>query len=154
MLTGTKVVALLEPIGFRHVLDEVPGEAATAIERLDLGHRFGIVHDTFQHALAKDPEILASHVRMVHVSGVSGGTGDLTDAQDAERDLLDASDRTDALSQLRNLFAAGYRGPLSFECTAPALRDRNDLQAPIAASINYLRRQLGPLDLCDRRSPR
>jgi 2-keto-myo-inositol isomerase len=143
LLAGTKVVALVEPIGFRACSIKFQREATEAIERLNLSHCFGIVHDTFQHALAKDPEILASHVRIVHVSGVSGGTGDLTDAQDAERHLLDENDRTDALSQLRKLSEAGYRGPLSFECTAPALRDRNDLQAPIARSIDYLRRELG-----------
>ena len=94
-------------------------EAAAAIESLDLGDRFGIVHDTFQHALAKDEDILVPHIRMVHISGISGGSGDLTDAQDAERVLVDESDRTDTLGQMRRLLAAGYRGPFSFECTAP-----------------------------------
>ena len=89
-------------------------------------------------------DILAPHIRMVHISGVSGGTGDLTDAQDAERELLDASDRTGAVGQMRRLLAAGYRGPFSFECTAPAVRECDDLQAPIAASIDYLRRALAP----------
>ena len=143
MLEGTRVVALLEPIGFATCSMKFQREAAVAIESLDPGDRFGIVHDTFQHALAKDPEILAPHIRMVHISGVSGGTGDLTDAQDAERQLLDASDRTGAMGQLRRLLAEGYRGPFSFECTAPAVRECNDLQAPIAASIDYMRCELG-----------
>ena len=82
------------------------------------------------------------HIRVVHISGISGGTGDLTDAQDAERVLVDESDRTDTLGQMRRLLAAGYRGPFSFECTAPGVREREDLKAPIAASIAYLRHAL------------
>ena len=142
MLEGTRVIALLEPIGFATCSMKFQREAAAAIESLSLGDRFGIVHDTFQHTLAGDPDILTPYIRMVHISGVSGGAGDLTDAQDAERQLLDASDRTGALGQLRRLLAEGYRGAFSFECTAPAIRESNDLQAPIAASIDYLRREL------------
>ena len=50
MLAGTRVVALLEPIGFTTCSMKFQREAAAAIESLDLGDRFGIVHDTFQHA--------------------------------------------------------------------------------------------------------
>jgi 2-keto-myo-inositol isomerase len=142
MLEGTRIIALLEPIGFAACSMKFQREAVAVIESLSLGDCFGIVHDTFQHALAKDPDILAPHIRMVHISGVSDGSGDLTDAQDAERVLLDARDRTGAVSQLRRLLAAGYRGPFSFECTAPGVRERNDPQATIAASINYVRREL------------
>ena len=124
MLSGTKVVALLEPIGFASCSMKFQREAAAAIESLNLGDRFGIVHDTFQHALAGDADFLAPHIRVVHISGVSAGSGDLTDAQDGERGLVDASDRTGAVGQLRRLLAAGYRGPLSFECTAPAVPRR------------------------------
>jgi 2-keto-myo-inositol isomerase len=142
MLEGTQIVALIEPIGLAACSMKFQREAVAAIKMLGLGDRFGIVHDTFQHALAKDPEILAPHIRMVHISGVSGGAGDLTDAQDTDRELLDASDRTDALSQLRRLIAAGYRGPFSFECTAPRSCECNASKATIAASIDYVRREI------------
>lgn len=142
MLDGKGVVALLEPIGFATCSMKIQREAAAAIERLGLGDRFGIVHDTFQHTLAGDPDILVPHIRIVHISGVSGGTGPLTDAQDAERGLLDAGDRTKAIDQLRRLLADGYGGAFSWECTAPAVRDRDDLRAPLAASMDYLRRAL------------
>ena len=142
MLAGTRVVALLEPIGFTTCSMKFQREAAAAIEKLNLGDRFGIVHDTFQHGLAKDEDVLVPHIRVVHISGISGGSGDLTDAQDAERVLVDESDRTDTLGQMRRLLAAGYRGPFSFECTAPSVREREDLKAPIAASIAYLRHAL------------
>ena len=117
-------------------------EAAGAIESLNLGDRFGIVHDTFQHGLAKDEDVLVPHIRVVHISGISGGSGDLTDAQDAERVLVGESDRTDTLGQMRRLLAAGYRGPFSIECTAPSVREREDLR----------RRSQRRLPICDTHS--
>lgn len=118
-------------------------EAAAAIEALGLGDRFGIVHDTFQHALAGDPDILGPHIRIVHILGVSGGAGVFTDAQDAERHLLDARDRTGAVDQMRRLLASGYTGAFFNECTDPSVRERDNLKAPIAGSIDYLRRAIG-----------
>lgn len=143
LLDGKRVTALLEPIGFATCSMKFQREAAAAIEALGLGDRFGIVHDTFQHTLAGDSDILVPHIRIVHVSGVSGGSGAFTDAQDAERGLLDASDRTGAVDQMRRLLASGYTGAFSYECTDPNVRECDDLRAPIAASIDYLRRELG-----------
>ena len=142
MLAGSNVIALLEPIGFANCSMKFQREAAAAIESLGLVDRFGIVHDTFQHALARDEDFLIPHIRVVHISGISGAPGDLTDAQDAERVLVDESDRTDTLGQMRRLIAAGYRGPFSFECTSPSVRECEDPRAAIAESIVYLRRNL------------
>ena len=142
MLAGTNVVALLEPIGFANCSMKFQREAAAAIESLNLGDRFGIVHDTFQHALAKDADFLVPHIRTVHISGVTDGSGDLTDDHDAERVLVDETDRTDTLGQMGRLITAGYRGPFSFECTAPSVREDGNLRAAIAESFAYLRREL------------
>ena len=101
MLAGSHIIALLEPIGFSNCSMRFQREAASAIEYLNLGARFGIVHDTFQHSLAKDEDILVQHIRVVHISGMPGGSGDLADAQDAERMLVDGHDRTDTLGQMR-----------------------------------------------------
>ena len=142
MLAGTSVVALLESIGFANCSMKFQREATAAIESLNLDDRFGIVHDTFQHSLAKDEDVLVSHIRMVHISGISGGSGDLNDAQDAERVLVDESDRTDALGQMQRLLEAGYRGPFSYECTSPRVQDAGDLKAKIERSMMYLRVRL------------
>jgi 2-keto-myo-inositol isomerase len=69
MLHGTGVVGLVEPIGFAK-----SSMATQAIEGLGADDRLGIVHDTFQHALAGDPEIVVRYVRLVHISGISGGS--------------------------------------------------------------------------------
>lgn len=139
MLEGTGVMALLEPIGFARCSMKFQREAVAAIEGSGFGKRFGIVHDTFQHALAGDADFLVPHVRMVHISGVSDVTHGLADAHDAKRGLVDAGDQTDVIAQVRRLLGLGYRGPYSFECTDPALRERADLKPLIARSMTHLR---------------
>ena len=119
MLAGTNVVALLEPIGFANCSMKFQREAAAAIESLDLGDRFGIVHDTFQHALAKDEDFLVPHIRNGPYLRCLRRRRRSDGRQDAERVLVDETDRTDTLGQMRRLIAAGYRGPFSFECTCP-----------------------------------
>jgi 2-keto-myo-inositol isomerase len=63
-------VALLEPIGFSTCSMKFQREAAAAIESLNIGDRFGIVHDTFQHALAKDADF-PSRTSALSISPVS-----------------------------------------------------------------------------------
>lgn len=107
MLSDTGVVGLLEPIGFAACSMKYQREAAAAIDALDAGDRLGILHDTFQHSLAKDRDIMVRHIRMVHISGVSGGIGDLTDDQDKDRIPVDDSDRTETVGQMKYLLANG-----------------------------------------------
>jgi 2-keto-myo-inositol isomerase len=142
ILDGTGVVALVEPIGFSTSSIKFQREATEAIESLVAGDRLGIVHDTFQHALAGDVDIMVPHIRLVHISGIWGGSGVLTDSLDAERVLVDESDRSEALGEVRRLFEAGFTGPFSYECTSPLVQNAADPRAQIGASITYLRRRL------------
>ena len=66
-------------------------EATQAIESLGADDRLGIVHDTFQHALAGDADFVVRHIRLVHISGIADGSGVLTDALDpaGRRRMLD-----------------------------------------------------------------
>jgi 2-keto-myo-inositol isomerase len=144
MLHGTGVVGLVEPIGFAKSSIKFQREATQAIEGLGADDRLGIVHDTFQHALAGDPEIVVRYVRLVHISGISGGSDILADSLDAQRILVDESDRAGALGQMKRLLKADYTGPFSYECTSPIIQNIDDLKAPIEASITYLRGLLDP----------
>ena len=107
--------------------------------------RLGIVHDTFQHALAGDADIIVRHIRLVHISSKAGGSGVLTDSLDAQRILVDETDRAGALHEMKSLLRAGYTGPFSYECTSPLVQDIGDPKAQIDASITYLRCLLDPL---------
>ncbi len=144
MLHGTGVVGLVEPIGFSTSSLTFQREATQAIEDLDANDRLGIVHDTFQHALADDADMIVRHIRLVHISGVDGGSGILTGTLDAERVLVDDNDRTDALGQVKSLLETGYAGPFSVECPSPLVQDSRNLKAQISASITYLRRLVYP----------
>ena len=144
MLHGTGVVGLVEPIGFQTSSIKFQREATQAIESLDADDRVGIVHDTFQHALAGDTDMIVRHIRLVHISGVVGGHDMLTASLDAQRVLVDESDLTDASGQVKRLLKAGYTGPFSYECTSPLIQNIGDPKAQIDASITYLRRLLDP----------
>jgi 2-keto-myo-inositol isomerase len=139
MLQGTGVVGLVEPIGFSTSSIKFQREAAHAIESLGAYDRLGIVHDTFQHALAGDVEIIVRHIRLVHISGIASGYGVLTDSLDAQRVLVDENDRTGVSGQVKRLLEAGYTGPFSYECTSPLIQDSDDPGKQIDASMTYLR---------------
>ena len=154
MLHGTGVVGLVEPIGFSTSSIKFQQEVTQVIESLGADDRVGIVHDTFQHALAGDADLGVRHIRLVHISGVDGGSGILADLLDAQRVLVDETDRAGALGQMKSLLHAGYTGPFSYECTSPLIQNIDDLKAQIDASIAYLRRLLDPLctfDILQRR---
>jgi 2-keto-myo-inositol isomerase len=122
----------LEPIGFSTSSVKFQREATQAIESLGADDHLGIVHDTFQHALAGDADIV----------GIAGGSGVLNDSLDAQRVLVDGSDGTDTSGQVKSLLEAGYTGPFSYECTSPLIQNGSDLKAQIGASITYLSRML------------
>ena len=86
----------MEPIGFSTSSIKFQREATQAIESLGAEDDLGIVHDTFQHALAGDADIIVRHIRLVHISGIEGGSGILTDLLDAQRVLVDETDRAGA----------------------------------------------------------
>jgi 2-keto-myo-inositol isomerase len=144
MLHATGVVGLVEPIGFSTSSIKFQRDATQAIEDLSADDRLGIVHDTFQHALASDPDIITRHIRLVHISGIADGSAVLTDSFDAQRVLVDESDRTDTLGQVKSLLRAGYTGPFSYECTSPLIQNIGDPRAQIEASITYLSDLLDP----------
>jgi 2-keto-myo-inositol isomerase len=134
MLHGTGVVGLVEPIGFSTSSIKFQREATQAIETLGADDRLGIVHDTFQHALAGDADLVVRHIRLVHISGVEGGSGILTDLLDAQRVLVDEADRAGALGQMKSLLHAGYTGPcLRLFKTSTTSRHRSTRQSPICA---------------------
>jgi 2-keto-myo-inositol isomerase len=139
MLQGTGVVGLVEPIGFSTSSVKFQREATQAIESLGADDRLGIVHDTFQHALAGDADIIVRHIRLVHISGITGDHGVLADSLDAQRVLVDENDRADTSGQVKSLLESGYTGPFSYECTSPLIQNLGDPRAQIDASINYLR---------------
>ncbi|WP_108261918.1 TIM barrel protein [Mangrovicoccus ximenensis] len=135
LFEGSPVLPLIEPIGFAasslrskrplaEAMAEVPG--------------FGMVHDTFQHAISGEAQLFPSETAMIHISGISDPAVPLDDSGDARRILLEAGDRCRTLAQIRALREGGCAGPLSFECTTAAVWDRPDLEQAIRASFGLI----------------
>ena len=138
ILADQGILGLVEPLGFATCSLRSKREAAEAIDEIGGGRRFGLVHDTFHHALAREPEVYPSLTTLIHVSGVTDPTARLADLRDSHRGLLDGGDRLDAAGQIAALVAGGYAGPVSFEPFAAEVQALADPARAIRASMDYL----------------
>lgn len=139
MLEDANLIGLVEPLGFEVCALRYKSEAVEAIEALDAAGRFRLVHDTFHHHLADGGPLFPTHTGIVHVSGLVDGQVAVSEMSDAHRVLVTAQDRLGNLSQILALHAAGYSGPISFECFASSVHESANLQDKIAESIAYIR---------------
>ena len=142
ILADRGVLGLVEPLGFSTCSLRSKREAVEAIEEIGGGQRFRLVHDTFHHALAREPELYPASTALMHVSGVADPAVSLSDLRDLHRGLVAAGDRIDALGQIRALASAGYAGPLSFEPFAAEVHGLADPAPAIRASMDHLTTRL------------
>ena len=138
MLGDDAPPVLVEPIGFATSSLRHAADVEAAIRAAGLAGRVGIVHDTFQVALAGDAGVRTDAVAMVHVSGLSDPDVDLDMDQDAHRVLVDAADRCRTADQVAALRAGGYAGPVSMECTAGSVQRHPDPAPYIRASFDLI----------------
>ena len=138
MLDDHGLVGLVEPLGFDICALRLKSEAVEAIEALNATGRFKLVHDTFHHHLAHEVPIFAAHTGMVHISGVTDPDLGVADMGDAHRVLVDAADRLGNLAQISALQAAGYAGPISFECFAPQVHALADPVSALKTSFDFI----------------
>lgn len=139
MLRDRGVVGLVEPLGFEICSLRSKKEAVEAIDDVGGGDVFKLVHDTFHHHLAGEPELFAGRTGLVHISGVTDRTIAVAAMLDAHRVLVDAADRIDNAGQIRALVAVGYRGPLSFEPFAENVHASATIRADLQRSIEFVR---------------
>jgi 2-keto-myo-inositol isomerase len=132
------ILGLVEPLGFATCSLRSKREAVEAIGEIDGGERFGLVHDTFHHTLAGEPDLYPTLTALTHVSGVTDRRIPLADMRDSHRRLVDADDRLDSAGQIKALVAAGYTGAVSFEPFAAEVHALADPFSAIRASMNYL----------------
>ncbi|MCB1518628.1 MAG: TIM barrel protein [Hyphomicrobiaceae bacterium] len=142
ILADLNVGGWIEPIGFEKSSIRIKRVLAEIIEELGAGDHFGLIHDTFQHTIAADPDIFAAQTALVHISGISHPDVPLDESQDAHRVLIDETDRVGNVTQIIELQRRGYRGPFSFECTEPAIHALPDLESRLERSMNFLRARI------------
>jgi len=142
ILSAHKLTGLVEPLGFEICSLRSKKEAVEAISALNLSDRFKLVHDTFHHFLAGEPDMFPTQTGLVHISGVTDSTIGVSAMLDAHRVLVDEADRLGNLSQLTTLFASNYLGPISFEPFSSSVQKDPDLQENLSASIHFINRHL------------
>lgn len=139
LLASAGIVGLVEPLGFAICSLRSKREAAEAIHDVGGEAVFRLVHDTFHHYLAGEPELFPSLTGLIHISGVTDATLTTEALRDDHRVLVDADDRLDNAGQIRALRSGGYQGPFSFEPFAASVHALKDPAAAVMASMHHIR---------------
>lgn len=139
MLEGTKLIALVEPLGFTTSSLRHKGEAIEAIKAVGGEGRYKLVHDTFHHHLAGEREFFPEWTGIVHISGVIDPSLSTAQMQDEHRILVNQQDRLGNLAQIAVMNAAGYDGAFSYECFAPSVHQSATLERDLQQSLSRFR---------------
>ncbi|MCJ7997309.1 TIM barrel protein [Rhizobium cremeum] len=139
ILADTGIGGLVEPLGFPICSLRSKREAVEAINELGFGASFRLVHDTFHHYLAGEPEFYPAQTGLVHISGVTDKAVGVDDMLDAHRVLVDSEDRLGNIGQIRTLREQGYSGFFSFEPFASSVHELSDPAEAVARSIEFIR---------------
>ena len=133
----------VEPLGFPFSSMRLKRDALAAIDDIGGANVFSLVHDTFHHRGAGEEVLFATRTGLVHISGLEDPAISFAGMLDGHRVLVGPNDRLDNVEQLRQLYAEGYDGVVSFE---PFAKEVHGLPDPIAAvrdSMAYVRKALG-----------
>jgi 2-keto-myo-inositol isomerase len=141
ILAEADIVGLVEPLGFAESSLRFKAEAVEAIEELDLGDRFRLVHDTFHHYLAGEARMFPEWTGLVHISGVEDASLPLERLRDGHRVLVGANDLSGALLQILALME-GYSGAYSFEPFAASVHGQGDIAGALEASMHWIDREI------------
>ncbi len=133
------LTGLVEPLGFEESSLRLKRTALDAIDAVDGGRAFAVLHDTFHHHLAGEAEMFPERTGLVHVSGVEDPGLSRADMRDGHRVLVGRGDRLGNLEQIRALLRGGYAGPLSFEPFARSVQDLDDPALALRESIAFIR---------------
>lgn len=145
LLRDAEMIALVEPLGFRRSSLRSKAELVETIHALEGEDSLRIVHDTFHHTLADGGPMFPELTGIVHISGVTDPDLDIDQMEDAHRVLVDGRDRLGNVAQIAALRAAGYSGPVSYECFAPEIHALADPYSAIRRSLDFISSELHAL---------
>jgi 2-keto-myo-inositol isomerase len=130
----------VEALGFPISSLRYKREAVEAIDAVDGSDTLFLMHDTFHHAIASDPDMYPERTGLVHISGVVPETGlGKNGMLDGHRVLVGEDDALGSADQIAALRSGGYTGAVSFECFASSVHDDPDLANSIARSMAFIR---------------
>jgi len=141
ILAGAGIMGLVEPLGFEESSLRLKADAVEAIEELDLGDRFRLVHDTFHHYLAGEVRMFPDWTGLVHISGVDDESLPLSRIRDEHRVLVGPGDILGNIGQIVALME-GYSGPYSFEPFAASVHASRDIAGALERSMHLIDREL------------
>lgn len=127
MLEDAGVRGLIEPLGFPRSSIRTKSVVDQHLQERGNPACFGIVHDSFHHAIAADPDV-SGRTALVHLSGVPDSGLPLDQLGDEHRVLVGHDDVIGNLDQIRRLDGF-YEGAWSLEPfssqvgTSPTLAD-------------------------------
>ncbi|MBV8763905.1 MAG: TIM barrel protein [Hyphomicrobiales bacterium] len=142
ILVENELRGFVEPLGFPISSLRLKREAVEAIDAIDGGSVFRLVHDTFHHHLAGETVLFPERTGICHISGVIEHALPLTSLQDAHRVLVDEADILGNVAQIKALLAGGYKGVFSFEPFAESVQRASDLKEKLEASMGYIAKGL------------
>ena len=140
MLNDAGIFGLIEPLGFQRSSLRRKEETVDAIETVNGGDVFKIVHDTFHHHLAEETEFFPQHTGMVHVSGVVDTTLAIHEMEDEHRVLVDHHDRLGNVAQIKSLLNQGYEGPISMESFSPVIHAAPNISVLLKDSFKFMKK--------------
>lgn len=142
LLQDAELTALVEPLGFQRSSLRYKKELVEMIASVGREDHFKIVHDTFHHTLADGGPIFPEMTGIVHISAVIDPTLSVEQMEDEHRVLVDEHDRLGNIEQIASLLAAGYKGPVSYECFSPQTHSLHDPYSEIKRSFDFISSQL------------
>ena len=129
------LTGLVEPLGFEESSLRLKRTALDAIDAVDGGQAFAVLHDTFHHHLAGEDEVFPERTGLVHISGLEEPGLSRAAMRDGHRVLVGRGDRLGNLEQIRALVGGGYAGLLSFEPFARSVQDMDDVAPALRESM-------------------
>jgi 2-keto-myo-inositol isomerase len=141
ILAEAGIMGLVEPLGFEECSLRFKADALEAIDELDLGERFRLVHDTFHHYLSGEMRMFPERTGLVHISGVDDDTLPLDRLRDEHRVLVGADDILGTIGQIVALME-GYSGTYSFEPFAASVHALDDIAGALEASMLWIDREI------------
>jgi 2-keto-myo-inositol isomerase len=136
------IKGFVEPLGFPVSSLRRKRDALAAIDAIGGADVYSLVHDTFHHRGAGEEAVFAKRTGLVHISGLEDPAISFTDMLDGHRVLVGRKDRLGNVEQLRQLYADGYDGVVSFEPFAKEVRGLSDPIGAVRESMAYLREAL------------
>lgn len=147
LLEEAGIQGFIEPLGFEQCSLRHKSEAVDAIHSVGGEGRFKLVHDTFHHYIANGratgAPIFPEYTGIIEISGVIDPALAPLDMRDEHRILVDENDRIGNVDQIKELMAAGYTGPISFEPFSPLVHVLSNPAEEITKSFEYISEQLG-----------